>query len=350
MRRRGWSAGIALGMAWCAAVSGQRVAESPQRAAAAPILLNVQVTDKAGHPIQGLQQSDFTLLDEGKPVPIRFFRALSGSQPNTVSIALLIDDVNADFNEVTFARQQIAKFLRSFGPHLPAPVSVILMTETNLTRLLAPLTDGNRLAWELEQSEAHLRPVPATADWGDVERWQDSMQGLRKIIAYLARQPGRTLLVWIGPGWPLFDNPGNMVTDQAQRFWMRAIVDLSTGLRTAQVTLDTVDPEGPQDGAGLESSRWGAFLKPVKKPGDAWFGDLALQVLATESGGRVLYASNDAAAELSACAEDATAWYALSFDPQASDKPDRWHALEVKVDKPEVVVRTNNGYYAQPLP
>jgi VWFA-related protein len=342
------NAGMGLVLICCGACAFaqnhvQVISPEAQRA---PILLNVQVTDKAGHPITGLKQSDFTVLDDGKPAPIQLFAALPGAGPDAASIMLLIDDVNVSVGGVVFVREQVAKFLRSYGEHLPGPVSISVLSENGVNEIVAPLTDGNRLAWELEQTLPHLRPVPATADWGAQERFTDSIEGLEKITNYQLRRPGRMLLIWISPGWSLFENAGQMITDEQQQYWMKMIVTLSSGLRDARITLDEVNPAGPM--AGLTASQWESFLKPVKKESDAYPTDLALQVLASESGGRVLYESNEPAQLLSECLEDATVWYAIRFDRAASKKPDTWHDVKVKVDRPDVVVRTNNGYYAQP--
>ena len=312
--------------------------------------LTVEVTDKAGHPITGLEESDFTVLDERNPTPIRFFYAHDNAlaEPGAESIILLIDDVNVDFNEVSFERDQIENFLRSNKGRLPAPLSIVLMSEKELAQIVKPSADGNLLADQFHQWQGHPRPVPSTADWGTQERWQDSQQALEKILRFEARQPGRKLLIWIGPGWSLFDSPDMQIDDREQRTWMDMVVNASARLNETQVTLYAVDPLGMTDGAGLDASRWEAFLKPVRKFDQALIGDLALQVLATKSGGQVLYSSNDLAGELLRCANDGSAWYTLALAAQTSEKPNTWHDLQVKVAKPGVVVRTTYGYYAQP--
>src|SRR4051812_44281125 len=43
------------------------------------IRLDVLVTDAAGQPVAGLEQRDFTLLDNNKPQEIRSFQAVDGS-------------------------------------------------------------------------------------------------------------------------------------------------------------------------------------------------------------------------------------------------------------------------------
>src|ERR1700683_2260822 len=122
--RKGWAQlGLVLacccGQAWTqtpvppgSVTSGSA---APVPAHASQLRLTVEVTDKAGHPITGLEESDFTVLDEKNPTPIRFFYAHSNplAEPGAESIILLIDDVNVDFNEVSFERDQIENFLRS---------------------------------------------------------------------------------------------------------------------------------------------------------------------------------------------------------------------------------------------
>jgi hypothetical protein len=48
------------------------------------------------------------------------------------------------------------------------------------------------------------------------------------------------------------------------------------------------------------------------------------------------------------CAQDASAFYTLTFDPPRTDLMDEYHALEVQVGKPELAARTLTGYYDQP--
>ena len=78
-------------------------------------------------------------------------------------------------------------------------------------------------------------------------------------------------------------------------------------------------------------------------------GNLGLQVLASQSGGRVLNSSNDVAGEIATCVADANGSYVISFDSLAGDGPNEYHALDIKIDKPGLTVRTRSGYYAQPF-
>lgn len=76
--------------------------------------------------------------------------------------------------------------------------------------------------------------------------------------------------------------------------------------------------------------------------------DLALKVLAVQSGGRVLGPDNNMAAQIDRCVEDASSFYTLSLDPPRADHANGYHDLKVLIGKPELTARTNTGYYNQP--
>jgi VWFA-related protein len=77
-------------------------------------------------------------------------------------------------------------------------------------------------------------------------------------------------------------------------------------------------------------------------------GNLALQVFAAQSGGRVLNSGNDLVKEITSCLEDTKAFYTLSFESPPADRPHEYHQLDVRVDKPGLKARTRTGYYAEP--
>jgi hypothetical protein len=73
-----------------------------------------------------------------------------------------------------------------------------------------------------------------------------------------------------------------------------------------------------------------------------------LQVLAVQTGGIVLNATNNLTAAIASCVAEADSFYTFTFHIGPGREADEYHALTVTVDKPEVVVRTRAGYYAQP--
>ncbi len=155
-------------------------------------------------------------------------------------------------------------------------------------------------------------------------------------------------MIWVSPGWPLLDLPDQDLTEKTRQQIFSTAVELSTKLRTADITLYSVDPLGASDTRGFRIFLYQQFLKGMSNASQAKFGNLGLQVLAYQSGGRVLNASNDVIGEINKCISDAKAFYTFSFEAAVADGPNEYHAIEVKIDRPGLTARTSSGYYAQP--
>jgi hypothetical protein len=89
------------------------------------IILDVQVRDKSGTPVRGLQQQDFTVLDDKHPQKIVFFQAVDAravvlSDP-PVEIVLIVDALNASVRAFTYEREGVQKFLQQKGGKSAGP-------------------------------------------------------------------------------------------------------------------------------------------------------------------------------------------------------------------------------------
>ena len=196
-------------------------------------------------------------------------------------------------------------------------------------------------------------PIPirtisaAMAGEGAVERFQLSLRTLGQLLTYEGPKPGRKLLIWTGPGWPMLAGAHFGSSEGDQHLHWGSIVSFSTELREARTTLYNVD--SPNDEASVSSGVfYKNFLKPVTSPKDADAGNLALPVLTVQSGGQVLNSSNDLAAELARCIDDARAYYTLVLQIPLSETVDEYHSLAATVARSGLTVRTNTGYYNQP--
>jgi VWFA-related protein len=264
-----------------------------------------------------------------------------------VEVILVVDEVNTSFHNVVIAQQEIEKFLNQNSGELVHPVSLVFFTDSGATGT-TPSRDAKALIADLNQNEHGLRNTKRSQGiYGAVERLNLSLHILGEIADYEAARPGRKLLVWISPGWTYLSGPRVeplSSTDQQKLF--HSVVAVSNGLRRARITLYNVNPLHP--GSGVLKQYYKDFSKGVSSAKDVRVGNLALQVLAHQSGGLVLNTSSDLAAEIATCMNEANAFYVLSFDGAAGDTPNEYHALEVKIDKPGVQARTRSGYYAQP--
>ena len=311
--------------------------------------LPVVATDMAGLPVSGLHAADFTLLDNGKAQTITSVHSLQGraTVPPT-EVILVLDAVNAAFQPLGLARQGIDKYLRRDGGHLPLPTSVVFFSDSG-AQIEAASRDGYVLADNLSRLKLPIRVFDAAQGFrGALERVQSSTRMLTRLLAYEATRPGRKLLVWVGPGWPLLNGSSASFNAEQKNRYFATIVDLTTALRKAQVTLYSVVPLDLSEGVGLRPFLYQDYLKGVDSPKHADAPNIALQVFAIQSGGLVLEKNGDVAGQISRCVADANSYYEIVFDALPALQPDEYHRLEVQVARSGALARTRTGYYAEP--
>jgi len=313
------------------------------------ITLDVFAADKLGHSIRGLTQQDFIILDNGKPQPITSYRVIdTETAPDAVRVLLVIDEINVNINVVARLREQVGEYLNQDNGKLSRPTSLAIMTETGVQLAQGYTQDGHTLNDVLAKAETHIRPVGRDAGfYGAAERLNDSLRALNQIVLKEAAQPGRKLILVLGPGWPLLPEAGVQESDRQRAWVFDTIVRLTNTLRESHTALYSINPfiVGTTDPFFYQS-----YLKPVKKQNQAEYPNLALQVLAVHSGGRALVAGNDVVGSINSALHDAGTYYEMAFEPALADKPNEYHELRVQATHPDAILHTSASYYAQPQP
>jgi len=329
------------------AFAGTAVLAAQQGAPANRISLDVVVTDKSGKPVVGLQQGDFTVLDNKVARPIATFSAVSGQQVPT-EVVLLVDAVNTNYDHIAYEREEIDKFLRAGGGHLAHPTALAIFTDTGTQLQEGFTTDGNGLSESLDQAPIGLREIRRDSGFfGAEDRLQLSLTALSMLVAKEAARPGRKIILWVSPGWPLLSGPESNLQFKEEQKILVQIEELSTTLRRGNITLYSIDPLGTGEGVARLYD-YQAFLKGVSKPNQVQLGDLGLQVLAVQSGGLALSASNNVSGLLERCIADRESYYELSFDAPPGERSEEYHQVDIKVAKPGLTARTRTGYYSLP--
>jgi VWFA-related protein len=335
-----------------AALSNVFAASAQQGSAAAPespqsIRLNVHVAPKSGEETTGLQKTDFTVLDNRAAQPIVSFKAVASNE-EPVKVILLIDAVNTDFSRVAYVRQQAQKFLKANNGQLQNPTTVAVLTDRGTQIEKNFTTDGNVLSSTLDNDTIGLREINRSSGiWGADERVDVSLRAVRELMAYGSSLPGRKILLWISPGWPLLSGARIELSSKQQSQIFANVVAFSNELQRSDVTLYSVNPLGVDESLYREDY-YQNFVKGVPTSNKTDLADLSLQVLAIQSGGLALNGSNDVVGGLKTCLADLHSWYEITVPASRADRPNEYHQIDVKTDKPGLVTRTRNGYYAQP--
>ena len=340
------------------------------------ITLNVQVTDNAGKPVTDLDARDFTLFDNHQPRRLAAFHAIDGEALNDATeIVIVLDAVNSPTAALEAEKNGIFKYLAQSHSALPYPMSFVLWSNGHL-KSTGATTDRNTIgrAFVSMTKNVHSNacgPADASvvkaadnsgagthadndkgsqsADTNCLQvHFKDSLAALDGIAQQQLSLGGRTILIWVGPGWPLpSDAEFDQLTPKARKNYFDEIVNVLHDLHAAQVTLDAIAPRDP---VRQEEQ---AIVIPhppigIASPESARPDSLALPVLAQQTGGLLMTSSSDVTADLVKFLDDADWYYALSFVPPPAQNGVELRSLEVKVNRPGLSVRTLVGYYTQP--
>lgn len=319
--------------------------------------IDLVVTGKDGKSISGLRPEDFTVLDNGQPVKLTSFHAanqelaMTNGRPDLgTEVVILIDTVNASVTDVGYERDQIALYLQQNGGRLANPVSIYIFNGKGAQRVAPASRDGNALAAALSNAAPNLHPIlRSQAFYGAVERMELSLNTLISLTAEEGSQPGRKMLLWISPGWPLLEGTDAVVTDRMAKTMFNFVVTMSAALRQSRITLQCIDPVRTAGERSLEWFRYESYLKPVVKMQRAEAGHVSLQVLARQSGGDALSFGHDyLAGDITTMVSNADNYYYFSFDSPPAAHANEYHSLKITVNKPGLTVHTRSGYYDQP--
>jgi VWFA-related protein len=331
------------------------------------IRLDVEVRDRSGSPVIGLNPRDFTFKDNGQPGKIVSFQAFDGARAKpdpSVEVILVIDELNMNSQgegkhpsaQLLAAEGEAENLLRQHQGDLAEPVMIYRISRDGLSASAQPSMDGNALA---DQVAHRSEPV---AIWKSKMVFETPRMGLglgssivnfnvtRSLTALGSiaieerRRPGRKLMFWLGPGWQTDAAMGPGPFD--------LFTEISTRLREARINLWEATAWPFRDVHGnpvpIRDFVYPEYLAGVKRETQD-FAYLALNVLATQSGGGVLKTKEDLSALISKRVKEASHFYSLTFDPPRTDQVDEYHHLEIEAGKPDLTAFTWTGYFDEPV-
>ena len=341
------------------------------------VQLDVSVLDQQRRPVRGLTAADFTVLEDGRPRQLVAFSAvelppLPTAPPSGVDavapdvtrndlppgrlVVIMIDPfldrvmvpgrvTIADPPGITALRVTAQRVVDSLGPgDLAAVGHTIYGVPQNFT------TDKSRLKRAIDSSAFGTHKRAEGEEWGNCNCGVCRVEAITRIANALRREPQRRKTVFfIGERLRLAPVPGpcNAYLEPATKAMVRAT-------QLANVTVHTVDPnalettnvhagddfrpERPISEAAAEQERANRAHLIERQQ--------SLQTVADWTGGRAILNTNRPEESVRPILDESSAYYLLAF--AAPDvKPDgRFHPVTVKVNRPDVQVRTRKGYYA----
>jgi VWFA-related protein len=299
-------------------------------------ILDVLVTDDKGKPVTGLKQSDFTVLEDGHPQPIRSFREYDKSAPpaqaptlppNTYTNArtvpangpvqiFLFDLLGSPPADIDRSKKYIAEYLRSM-PEGTQVVVFALTPRKDLVVLHDFTTDGPSAAAAVDKLDVEWihEPVRATPI---------AIAGMNRIADYVAAIHGRKNLIWIVPGMPLLitrDGGLSCAIGPPDMTIVHRLMDLYDRFTQEQIAIYPLNPRG------VHLAIPGCDAEEVA---DATGG-------ATDN-------TNDYKAETAQFVDASAHFYTLSYVPPRPDNDGHFHPITIQVDRPGLHLNYRNGY------
>lgn len=339
------------------------------RATSRLVVLDVVVSDKSGRPVSNLTQNDFTILEDKNPQAIASFErpdqhrysldtteAKEGTRHSqNVSPALtivVIDSLNTAFLDTAYARDMVHKYLRSHGPKLAQPTSLMMVTNTQLELIHDYSEDADTLEDALKRHAAEFpfRHEANSGPLGDMDRLIDALSCLEKIAAANMNFAGRKNVIWIGQGFPALNLPQMSLSVrggpnlETQRRVMTAVTTTANEMWDARLAVYTIDPRGlqvvtPMVGTG------GGEVGPANLNQEPT-GMRLFESIAPQTGGRIFFNRNDLDVAVSDSVSDGSDYYTLSYYPKNNDWNGKFRNIHVTLSSPNLIARTRSGYFA----
>jgi VWFA-related protein len=324
------------------------------------VILDAVVTDKKGNVVTGLTRNDFVIREDNAPQEIRSFDAVTAgtsaedAAPHTI---LLVDELNTRFEDMAYTRYSVNRLLHRDGVKLDQPTALYILGNDGLHVLQTFTRDPAAIDAALRSHKAVL-PWPLEHNfYRGVERINISMSALQQIAIASTGVSGHKNIVWISPGLPIYG--GLEMTSDTEKQLFDSIRHLSDQLLKARVSIYSIDPRGVQGNFAPtnfaptnfanNNIAFAAYINGLSQTNDAAFGNLAIQTLATQTGGHAFYGRNDVDREIATSLSDGNTYYTLAYSPANKDFHSEFRKLKVSViGRPDLKVQTRDGYYAMP--
>jgi VWFA-related protein len=263
------------------------------------VVLNITVTDKAGAYVPGLRLADFKVYEDGKEISPKMISGFSVQEAPFASVVLL-DTSGSMETRLSLGRSAAIRFLDGLRPE---DVAAVYRFDSKVEQV-QPFSGGRDLA----PMAFGIRAKGMTTLYDAI------IEGAKSLAE---REEARKAIIVLSDGMDTFSKASS---EKA----LEAALAIGASLYTVDMSASTGGPRNQQSA-------------------------MVLKTFAEKSGGRFVAtpggpALRDAFASI---AEELGHQYTIAYRPPDQTRDGRWRALEVKVSREGLNVRTRKGYRAR---
>ena len=268
------------------------------------VLLNVTVTDSAGHLVTGLTQENFQVYEDGVLQTVTNF----SKDPLPIALSILLDSSTSMDRKLPVAQEAAAGFARRLTPKDVAQIidfdsqAQILQTFTN-----------DKVA--LEQA---IRRTQAGGSTSLFNALYTALSELKSTRAQATGEVRRQAIVALSDG----EDTTSLVT-------FEDVLDLAKRSETAVYAIGLREKGDP-----AMSGKWNE-------------ADYVLKTLAHETGGRPFFVDDvsQLPAIYSQIADELSNQYSVGYVSKNPKRDGAWRRIIVRITKPNVTARAKAGYF-----
>jgi len=250
------------------------------------------VTDKSGHHVAGLSEKDFILLDDGQPQEIETFDTTDSS----LAAILILDISGSMLPKLDDARRAAHAFVNAVKP----------TDELGLYAFNSSIVGSV----DLTKDRALLHAaIDDTRPEGETALYDVTAAALRRLKPLRHRKA--VILFTDGE-------------DNRSRLSVTQVIEMA---RASDASIFSV-------AQGVEESKTLMVF---------------LNRLAEETGGHSFFIGNikNLSAAFQTILTDLKSQYFLTYTPKAGLKPRTWHQIQVRLNRPDLLVRAKKGYFIE---
>ena len=351
--------------------------ETPAQAASAQtlkvttriVVLDVVVTDKKGNLVtRELSQDDFSVFEDGQQQAIRSFappkdhrmpvsgeaivRSAAdlkkiGDAPVTV---LVLDELNSRFEDMSFSRQMMVKYLEAQPAVLREPTVLMVAMNNSFQQIRDYTQNRDEL---IEAVKKHMPEYPwrlansGKAGPGAVERMAQVMAALQQIGQASTGTAGRKNLIWVGNGFPSANLVG---LDPRQADLIESAMKRCTArLLAARITMYIINPTAASTSV-IEVDTPDDLNMSLDENGRDPFGSgtVSFTNFAPSTGGFAFTGRNDLNNVIAEGVAKGQDYYTLSYSPtNGSNDAAKFRKIRIVMKDPNLHATTRAGYYPE---
>jgi VWFA-related protein len=184
----------------------------------------------------------------------------------------------------------------------------------------------------------------------NADREAMTLQAFQALARYLAPIPGRKNIIWVAGSFPVHFFPDTGKRGQFANPYPSAVRQTAELLTADQVAVYPIGAQGLngesylEGGADPSANRAGKVVTADES--DRAFNQIAMEMLARDTGGHAFYNTNGLSEAMEQAVEEGSHFYSLAYVPSNSRMDGKYRKIELKVSG-EYKLAYRHGYYAE---